>query len=66
MSEPTKENIVTVMSGFEEFFEHMNQTQSFNLQEFVDFMEPKFEAAGYRETSHMTSSNVLILTRCEG
>ena len=50
------------MSGFEEFFERMNQTQSFNLQEFVNFMEPKFEAAGYRETSQLTIGNVLVLT----
>ena len=66
MSFPTKENIATVMSGFEEFFERMKKAQAFNLQEFVDFMEPKFEAAVYRETSQLTSGNVLILTEGGG
>ena len=49
MSEPTKENIATVTDGLENFFEHMIKTQSFNLEEFVNFMEPRFETAGYRE-----------------
>ena len=55
MSTPTKENIATVINGFEQFFAHMVETQSFNLQEFVSFMEPRFTAAGYREK---TSYNI--------
>lgn len=62
MSTPTKENIATVVNGFEQFFEHMLKAQSFNLQEFVNFMEPKFTAAGYRETPTLASNNILILT----
>lgn len=63
LSTPTKENIETVMRGFEEFFAHMVKTQGFNLQEFVNFMEPKFAAAGYRDTDKtIRGGNILILT----
>ena len=54
MSVPTKENIATVMSGFEEFFEHMIKKQVFDLKEFVNFMEPRFEAAGYRHSEPLS------------
>ena len=46
--ETGRENISLVMSGFQEVFNHMLKTQSFNLQAFVNFMEPRFAAAGYR------------------
>ena len=63
MSTPTKENIATVMRGFEEFFAHMVKTQSFNLQEFVNLMEPKFKEAGYRDTDKtIRGGNILLLT----
>lgn len=51
------------MRGFEEFFAQMIKTQGFNLQEFVNFMEPKFAAAGYRDTDKtIRDGNILILT----
>ena len=56
------------MRGLEEFFAHMVKTQSFNLQEFVNFMEPKFAAAGYRDKinhnifDNAGGGNILILT----
>ena len=50
------------MSGFEEFYKHMVETHSFNLKEFINFMEPRFATAGYREKSQLTGGNVLILT----
>lgn len=67
MSTPTKENISLVVNGFEQFFEHMLKSQSFNLQEFVNFMEPRFTAAGYRSQTDYTlrdksGGNILILT----
>ena len=63
MSAPTKENILSVMKGFADFFNHMLQTNGFNLQEFVKFMEPKFKAAGYRDTDKsITGGDILILT----
>lgn len=71
MNEPTKENIATVMSGFEKFFEHMIQTQNFNRDEFVNFMEPIFKATGYRDvlkynvhndSGEECAGNILILT----
>lgn len=49
MSTPTNENIALVMNGFEQFLDHVNKTKGFNVQEFVNFMEPKFAAADYRE-----------------
>ena len=53
MSNPTKENIATVMNGFAEFFNHMIKANDFNLQEFVSLMEPRFKAAGYRDAKPM-------------
>ena len=62
MSNPTIENIATVMNGFAEFFNHMIQMQNFDLKEFVSFMEPKFKAAGYRDANKLGKGNILILT----
>lgn len=68
LNTPTKENIATVRRGFEEFFAHMIKTQSFNLQEFVNFMEPKFAAAGYRDKINRVGGGyILLLTEvCAG
>lgn len=63
MSAPTKENILSVMKSFADFFNHMLQTKGFNLQEFVKFMEPRFKAADYRDTDKsITGGDILILT----
>lgn len=50
MSKPTAENVAAVVNGLKQFFGHMLQTKNFNLQEFVNFMEPIFAATGYRDT----------------
>lgn len=62
MSKPTSENIATVIDGFEQFLDIINKTQSFNLKEFVNFMELRFTAAGYRETPTLANNKILILT----
>ena len=61
MSEVTKENVATVTSALEEYLQRVIQTTQFNLQEFVNFMEPKFAEAGYRATPARTGGNILIL-----
>ena len=50
MSKPTAENVAAVVNGFKHFFERILQTKSFNPQEFMNFMEPIFAQAGYRDT----------------
>ncbi len=60
--EPSQENISTVVNGFGQFYNYMLQTKGFNLQEFVNFMEPRFKSAGYRDASNSKHGNILILT----
>lgn len=61
--EPSQENISTVVSGFGQFYNHMLQAKGFNLQEFVNFMEPRFKSAGYRDAVNGgRCGNILILT----
>ena len=62
MGNPTKENIATVVNGFKMFFNHMIQTDSLDLNEFINFMEPIFKAEGYRDEQNFASGNILILT----
>ena len=63
MSEVSKENIAAVTGALEEYLQRIVQTTQFNLQEFVNFMEPKFAAAGYRETPRVNEkNNILILS----
>ena len=67
MSKPTAENIETIITGLKQFFGHMLQTKTFHLQEFINFMEPRFAAAGYRDTEKFKSQskkngNVLIIS----
>ena len=63
MIKSTKKDISTVISGFEKFFDHMVKTQGFDLNEFLNFMEPRFAAAGYRNAQSDTQGgNILILT----
>ena len=60
MNAPTKENIATVMRGFEEFFAQMIKAQNFNLQEFFNFMEPKFTTAGYRDKINRVGGDIYL------
>jgi len=60
LNAPTKENIATVMRGFEEFFAQMIKTQNFNLQEFFNFMEPKFTTAGYRDKINRVGGDIYL------
>ena len=63
MSEPTKENISTVMRGFEEFYQFMTRTKTFDLKQFVNFMEPIFKTAGYRNSKQPLEQSPRKLTR---
>lgn len=48
MNEVTSKNIETVIGALEEYLQRIIQTTQFNLQDFFNFMEPKFAEAGYR------------------
>ena len=66
MSKPTAENVAAVVNGLKQFFGHMLQTKTFNPQEFMNFMEPIFAQAGYRDTEKinlktMEGGNLLIV-----
>lgn len=60
MSAPTKENIATVMRGFEDFFEHTITKQVFDLHDFMNFMEPKFKEAGYRDKAKQWGGGIYL------
>ena len=62
MGNPTEKNIATVINGFNIFFDHIVQKQNLDLNEFVNFMEPIFKTAGYRDTANFGGGNILILT----
>jgi len=55
MSKPTAENVAAVVNGLKQFFGHMLQTKTFNPQEFMNFMEPIFAQAGYRDTEKINA-----------
>lgn len=60
MEKVPQQNIDTVVGALEEYLERIVQTTQFNLQDFVNFMEPKFAAAGYRTPTN-DGGNILIL-----
>ncbi len=66
MSRVPQKNIDAVVNALEEFHNRMVETQQFNLQEFFNFMEPKFAEAGYRDTTTppRCRSNILIIHDC--
>ena len=66
MSEPTKENISLVLRGFEEFYQFMTRTKTFDLKQFVNFMEPLFKTAGYRNSKQPSEQSPRKLTRGVG
>ena len=64
MNTPSKSDIEFVLNGFEEFLSYVVKTHILNLDEFVNFMEPRFKAAGYRSVRNSKVSGggaVLII-----
>ena len=61
MNEVTSKNIETVTGALEEYLQRIIQTTQFNLQDFVNFMEPKFTEAGYRDLPRQGKNNILII-----
>ena len=49
MDEVKKSDIELVTNALWQYFEHMKKTRKVNLKEFVNFMEPIFDKAGYRQ-----------------
>ena len=68
MNTPTKEEISVIMKGFEDFYnDNIKSQQELDVKTFLDFTEPKFVEAGYREKIYpalrnTTEGNILILT----
>lgn len=48
MNNTTKKDVEKIINALAEYYNRIVTTQQFNLQEFVNFMEPKFADAGYR------------------
>ena len=48
LREVPQQNIDTILDALKSYLNHLNQTHLVDLQEFVNIMEPKFFAAGYR------------------
>lgn len=59
-------NIESVIAGFEKYLQHMIYTKQINLVEFVNFMEPIFKNAGYRERNISGKTNILIILDAVG
>lgn len=66
MSEMPKESVAVVIGALEEYLQRIIQTAQFDLQDFMNFMEPKFASAGYRAPAppHCDGGNVLIIHDC--
>ena len=69
MNEVKKSDVEFIVRSLRNFLNHVIETNSFSLQEFFDFMEPKFTEAGYRKQSKVNlqeqeyqyRSNILII-----
>ena len=62
MKEVKPVNAELVMNAFEEYAQHFIQTKKFDMKEFLNFIEPKFSAAGYRTAPKIGDElNVLII-----
>ena len=48
MENVSKENVEKIINALTEYYKKIITTRQLNLQEFVNFMEPKFADAGYR------------------
>ena len=62
MAEVTQANIQTVMDALKIYVDNVEKTNHCNLQEFIDFVEPKFFEAGYRTKPKLGEKiNVMIM-----
>lgn len=65
MREVKKSDIELVINGLEEFLKIISEKRVFTFEELVNFMEPKFAEAGYREKYSFTNppgqTEILIL-----
>ena len=49
VSVPQKDSVSIIMDALKEFYDKNLKDQEFDVKVFMDFMEPKFAEAGYRE-----------------
>ena len=61
-----KKSIESVISALEKYLQHIIETKNFNIQDFVNFMEPIFAQAGYRDKKISSKENVLIILDAHG
>ena len=62
MKNVSKKDVETVIDALQIYYKHIIATRQFHLQEFMNFMEPKFTEAGYRTHPRSGSqTNILIL-----
>ena len=47
--DPQKDSVSFIMEAFKEFYDKNLKDQEFDVKAFMDFMEPKFAEAGYRQ-----------------
>ena len=52
-----------MINVFNQFFEHVKEQKIFSISEFIKEMEPKFEAAGYRQAPKVTAYSVRRQTK---
>ncbi len=56
-----KKDISVVIEGLEKYLKHMTESNQFNIREFMNFMEPIFKNAGYREKNISDKTNILVI-----
>ncbi len=58
-----QKNIDIVINALKDFYNRIIQTGSFDIAEFINFLEPKFTEAGYRESlaPNLKQTNILII-----
>lgn len=50
MERVPQQDIETILNALKTYHDNIIATKKFNLQEFMNFMEPKFAEAGYRQS----------------
>ena len=55
------EQMQKIIDGFTEFYKHAIEANEFDAALLRDFMEPKFNEAGYREINIKRQPRILIL-----
>lgn len=48
MKNVSQKDVEKIMEALQAYYKHIIATRQFHLQEFMNFMEPKFTEAGYR------------------